>query len=266
MLKSISNIAWEQRDEEWVISKLRESNWDAIEVAPSRIWKDFRTVPRQQRVDYRKSIEEQGIHICSMHSLFWGVKESHFFGNAIEQRNMIVYLKELVNLAVDLKSRVMVLGSPAVRDRSGYEYDEALTIAARVLHEPAEYAKENGVKILIEPLSRKETNFINTHLEGLDLVAAVNNSGFGLHLDAKSIADEGIDLERIVFNCRGKIEHFHINDPGLAEIGKEANYHTKIGRLLKKINYEQYVSIEMRQFENYRASISNSIRYVDARY
>ena len=266
MLKSISNIAWEQKDEEWVIDRLHEYGWNAIEVAPSRIWKDFRMVPRQQRADYRKALEERGIKICSMHSLFWGVKDVNIFGSELEQKNLIEYLKELVDLAVYLKSRVMVLGSPTVRDRNGYEYNEALEIASRVLYKPAVYACENGVKILIEPLSRQETNFINTHSEGLELTAAVNDNGFGLHLDAKSIADEETDLEKIVYNCRGKIEHFHINDPGLAEIGTEADYHLKLGELLKKVKYDRYVSIEMRQFENYRETIDKSMKYVDVKY
>ena len=89
MLKSISNIAWEQKDEEWVIDRLHEYGWNAIEVAPSRIWKDFRMVPRQQRADYRKALEERGIKICSMHSLFWGVKDVNIFGSELEQKNLI---------------------------------------------------------------------------------------------------------------------------------------------------------------------------------
>lgn len=266
MLKSISNIAWHQADEDWVLRKLREQNWDAIEIAPSRIWEDFRTVPRQKRIDYQKKVECQGLKICSMHSLFWGTKGIQIFGGSEEKRNMVEYLNELVDLAVDLKSRVMVLGSPAVRDKGEYEYDEAITIAARVLHESAEYADANGIKILIEPLTKQETNFINTHLDGLNLVEAVNSNGFGLHLDGKSIAAEETDLEKIILCCKGKIEHFHINDPGLQDIGTVAEYHTQMGLLLKRIGYDKYVSIEMRQSEKYRESISNSMQYVDEKY
>ncbi len=266
MLKSISNIAWEQKDEEWVISKLLESGWNAVEVAPSRIWKDFRMIPRQQRIDYRKLIEEQGVHICSMHSLFWGVKEVHLFGSVLEQKNLVQYLKELVDLAVDLHSRVMVFGSPTVRDRKDYGYAEALSIASKVLYEPAEYAEDNGVKILIEPLTLKETNFIHTHYEAMELIEAVDSEGFGLHLDAKAVAEEEMEILEVISACKGRIEHFHINDPGLKEIGTEADYHSDFGRALKKIEYKQYVSIEMRQFEDYRASISKSIRCVEERY
>lgn len=266
MLKSISNIAWEQRDEQWVINKLRESGWDAIEIAPSRIWKDFRMIPRQQRIDYRKSIEEQGVHICSMHSLFWGVKEVQLFGNVLEQRNLVKYLKELVDLAVDLQSKVMVFGSPTVRDRKDYEYTEALSIASKVLYEPAEYAKDNGVKILIEPLTLKETNFIHTHCEAMELIEAVGSEGFGLHLDAKAVAEEEMEISEVISECEGKIEHFHINDPMLVEIGLMADYHIHMAEILKEISYPNYVSIEMRCTTDSIKSIGNSIDYVNNLY
>lgn len=266
MLKSISNITWPQAEEEWVLKRLRERNWDAIEIAPSRIWEDFRTIPRQKRIDYRKKIEYQGIKICSMHSLFWQTKGVQLFGMPVEQGNMVAYLNDLVDLAVDLKSRVMVLGSPTVRDKGNYEYDEAIAIAAEVLRKPAEYAAAMGIKILIEPLTKQETNFINTHVDGLNLVEAVDSNGFGLHLDAKSIADEQTSLEKIILDCKGKIEHFHINDPCLEKIGMMADYHLEIGAMLKRIKYDHYISIEMKQSEKWRENICDSLQYVDENY
>ncbi len=266
MLKSISNIAWMQDEEEWVLEQLRQLGWNAIEVAPSKIWEDFRSIPRNQRSDYRKYVEEYGLKICSLHSLFWGIENAKLFGTVKEQENLKKYFRELVDLAVDLGSKVMIFGSPSVRDRGTYEYRKALDIAGKVLHESAEYAKENGVKILIEALTVTETNFINTHSEALALIAAVDSDGLGLHLDAKSLASEKTEIKEIIRNCKGKIEHFHINDPDLGEVGLAAGYHKNIGEALKEINYTNYVSIEMRRGEDAKRRISNSIKYVNEIY
>ena len=65
--------------------------------------------------------------------------------------------------------------------------------------------------ILIEPLYRAESNFVNTHEEGLSLVNMIGNAGFGLHLDFKSITDENDDISSIIFKCDGNIiMHYHI--------------------------------------------------------
>lgn len=266
MLKSISNIAWPQENEEWVLKELQRRKWNAIEVAPSRIWEDFRKISGQERKKYREKILEHDLKICSMHSLFWGMKEAKVFGTAAEQKFFQDYMKELVELAADLGSRVLVMGSPPVRDREGLEYSEAVDIAASVLREPAEYAVQNNVAILIEPLTKKETNFINTHSEGLELARAVDSEGFGLHLDAKSVASEGVDVTDAIFACNGHIRHFHVNDPNLQPIGTVADYHEKMGKALRQIEYAGYVSIEMKMTDNYQASILQSMDVVDLYY
>ena len=266
MLKSISNIAWPQDDEQWVLQKLQQRSWDAIEVAPSRIWEDFRGISGQERRNYKEKIQTYGLKICSMHSLFWGIQEAKLFGTKTEQQAFLDYLKELVDLAVDLESKVLILGSPSVRDRGEYEYSHAMDIAATVLREAAEYALMSKVKILIEPLTRKETNFINTHSEGLKLVKMVNSEGFGLHLDAKAVAAEDMRIEDIVLECKGHIRHFHINDPDLQQIGTVADYHERIGQALIQNDYLGYASIEMRMTGKHRECIEKSMSYVDLYY
>ena len=60
--------------------------------------------------------------------------------------------------------------------------------------------------------------------------------------------------------------HFHINDPGLVSIGTKAKYHNIISDSLKEIGYKRYVSIEMRQNENHRETIKNSVDFVEKVY
>ncbi|MCM1038207.1 MAG: sugar phosphate isomerase/epimerase [Ruminococcus sp.] len=249
-----------------MLKKLRQRHWDAIEVAPSRIWEDFRRISSQERRKYKEKILGYDLKICSLHSLFWGIQEPKLFGTKLEQQAFQDYMKELVDLAVDLDSKVMILGSPLVRDRRKYEYGQAMDIAVAVIQEVAEYALKNKIKILIEPLTKKETNFINTHSEGLELVRKVNSEGFGLHLDAKAITAENTKIEKIILDCKEYIRHFHINDPNLQQIGIAADYHKKIGEMLQKIDYSGYVSIEMRMTDKYRDCIEQSMEYVELYY
>lgn len=266
MKLSISNIAWPREDEEWVLKLLEKHSWDAIELAPSRVWEDFRTVPSSKILSYKKKINFYGLEICSLHSLFYGIKDVNLFGDINSKNSFIEYLKKIVDLSHFLGNKVIVLGSPSVRDLGNRHINVALLEASYTLRRAAEYAEANGIMILIEPLSRVESNFVNTHDEGLSLVNMIGNAGFGLHLDAKSIADENDDISSIISECRNKIMHFHINDPGLVSIGTKAKYHNIISDSLKEIGYKRYVSIEMRQNENHRETIKNSVDFVEKVY
>jgi len=265
MLKSISNIAWPATDEEWALEELQRRGWNAIEVAPSRVWEDFRKITTEERKLYLDKIKSYNLQVCSLHSLFFGIEGADIFGTDTEQKIFVQYLLDLVDLASDLEAKVLILGSPKVRNRKNYRMEQAMAIAAQVLREPAQYANEKNIKILIEPLSKKETNFINTHDEGLELVELVNNNGFGLHLDEKAVVCEEGSIENNIKECENKFWHFHINEIDLTRI-IYSEQHNTVAETLKNIKYSNYISIEMRTEENYRDAILKSLDCVDFMY
>ena len=71
----------------------------------------------------------------------------------------------------------------------------------------------------------------------------------------------------VVTKFKNIIQHVHIGDKNLKEPGLINNGHRTIGNALKKINYSNYLSIEMRKPANeVKKVIKRSILYVKENY
>ena len=89
-----------------------------------------------------------------------------------------------------------------------------------------DYAEKQGIDIAFEPLGKKETNFVNTAQQGLDLVELVKHSNFKITLDVKAMYQEGQDAdpnktvsEIIRAVPVDKVGAVHLNDPYLTGPG-----------------------------------------------
>lgn len=262
MKLSISNIAWPATDENHIFDCIKRAGYDAIEIAPSRIWKDFRGSRENDRKTYLREVLKCDLHICAMHSLFWDSKQLSIFGNAETIKETKRYFIDLLELAHDLEIPYLIMGSPAVRRCEGKQEREAVDEAVAFFHPVAERARELGTKILIEPLSREETDFIITHEDGISLVAAVNSKGFGLHLDAKAISAQEESLRCIIEGAGSLIEHFHVNEIGLGSFKNAVLNHREMSRYLKEIQYKGFVSIEMKTLPDYQEEIRYAMKFV----
>ncbi|HWA83733.1 MAG TPA: sugar phosphate isomerase/epimerase family protein, partial [Fimbriimonadaceae bacterium] len=237
-----------------------------LEIAASKIWPEPTLSSMDERRRFRKDAAAAGLGIISLHSLLYTRRDLGLFRDSETERATARYLIELVDLASDLGAPVLVFGSPAARTRGPLAQSEAYARAADFFAKPAAAARERGVSIVIEPLSPKETDFVNTAEEGLRLVEMVASPGFGLHLDAKSVAAEGPESGAVLSRMVPHLQHFHINDPGLDEVGGRGDYHAEFGRALNAAGYDKYASIEMRTLPDFRSAIASSVEFAKKNY
>lgn len=263
---SISNIAWNQIDDTRILEKIRNHGFSAIEITPSRIWKNFQDTDSTERYRYLKHIQSFGLIICSMHSLFWMAKDMALFGTKSEQKNLSDYFAALIHLAQDLQIPRMIFGSPSVRKKGQLCTNDAYERAAEILFPISERAYQCGTKILIEPLSPLETDFVSNHREGIELVKTVASKGFGLHLDAKAICSEDVPPDIAIDDSKNMMEHFHVNEEGLGSFRNAKLPHDVLAKKLKDIGYDGFVSIEMKQLENYESEIECALNFVKQVY
>ena len=95
----------------------------------------------------------------------------------------------------------------------------------------------------------------------------VNHPFFKLHLDTKALFSTKENPNEVVSKFKNIIQHVHIGDENLKEPGSINNGHRTIGNALKKINYSNYLSIEMRKPANeIKKVITRSILYVKENY
>lgn len=267
MRLSISNIAWPYSENEVYLKIVKDLGCSAIEIAPSRIWPEPVKSTLSERISFANSVKKQGLGISALHALLYNRPDLGIFKGKEVESKTIEYLKELCQLAKDIGAKILVFGSPNCRKKGDIPMDEAFEKAAGFFSKVAHPAADLGVCVCIEPLGKKEADFINTSNDGLKLVDMVNSAGFRLHLDAKAISEEKNDFLGIFEKTLPYLRHFHINDAGLDEINSTKTVdHAAISKALRAVKYDNYVSIEMRMLEDYRNVIQRSIEYAKKTY
>lgn len=240
---------------------LGQMGCSGMEIAPSRIWPEPVNTTVSERKDYRKMVSDHGLEISAMQALLYTRQDLGLFRTASVEWETVEYIKKLCALAHDLGLKVLVFGSPANRKRGEIAMGEALERAAAFFAKIAPVAEGFGLCVCIEPLRPQETDFITSSAEGLKLVDMVGSPGFGLHLDAKALSEEGSDIKALLSKAVGSLRHFHINDPDLVDVNSTGKVdHFAIGGALRECGYDRFVSIEMRQQADHDRSIRSSLK------
>jgi sugar phosphate isomerase/epimerase len=93
----------------------------------------------------------------------------------------------------------------------GTTYTEAMERCSKSLRSLAEIAGDAGVKLAIEPLHPRDTDFINTLGEALELVESVDNEACGVFVDTWQLWQTPHLLSEIARSA-GRIYGLHIAD------------------------------------------------------
>ena len=105
-------------------------------------------------------------------------------------------------------------------------------------------AEKTGVLLVLEPLNRKETNFINSLAEGVAIVDAIAHPAFKLHADLYHMLQEDESPEAIT-KAGLRIHHVHIAQRGsrLAPMPGGTDFRPFF-KALKGIGYLRKLSLE----------------------
>ena len=115
----------------------------------------------------------------------------------------------------------------------------------------------------MEPLTPKESNFINTCAEAVQLMRLVDHPHFVLHQDVKAMLGETIPIPDLISQFAGVTGHFHVNDDNLLGPGMgRTDYHPIFEALLKS-GYSGWVSVEVFDYSPGAEHIARaSMRYM----
>ena len=155
----------------------------------------------------------------------------------------------MVRLAAGVGAQTVVVGAPTNRLRGVLSEDEATDTAVPLLRRVAVVAAELGVALCVEPIPASYgADFVRTTAEAVSLVQAVDHPGFGLHLDAAELSTNGVTDDEVIKAARSA-RHFHASEVDLAPLGSGTIDHARLGRLLRRAEYDGWVSVEMKRIE-----------------
>jgi len=106
------------------------------------------------------------------------------------------------------------------------------------------YAREQGIKVAVEPLNRYETNFLNIAEDAVRLVQEVDVESVGVHLDTYHMNIEEKRLEDAIVHTGKYLFHLHVSEndrgtPGSGNIDWQG-----VTKGLEKISFREHVVIE----------------------
>ena len=131
-------------------------------------------------------------------------------GAEVDLAKILAYTEVVMRRARQAGTKILVLGSGGARripdglDRNIVEQN-FVNLCKRI----AELGDKYNVTVVIEPLRKQETNFINTVREGLKIVKLVNHPNFKLLADFYHMACEDEDPE-IIVEAGKDLYHCHI--------------------------------------------------------
>ena len=248
MKLAVSSIAWNKEEEAAAAELLASMGVKYVEVAPTKVWDEPIEATDDAIEAYRQWWLEYGIEVVAFQSMLFTHPDYMLFDDEATRERSIQYLQDFTRLAGKMGAKRLVFGSPRNRQKGELSTEAANMIAVDVFDRIGTVAKEVGVIFCIEPNAPQyNCDFVTNAAEGIAMVDSVANEGFGLHLDAACMTLAGDDLGESIRTAGEHIKHFHISSPMLESVNAEAEVaHATAAAALKDIDYQGYVSIEMK--------------------
>ena len=227
-----------------------DTGYQGVEIAPFTLADDVREIPADRRQQIKQQAADCGVEVIGLHWLL--VKPEGLYVNhpdqAIRDRTA-EYFRALIHCCADLGGTKLVIGSPKQRNVfEGLTFQQAWDYAKGTFASLLPDADARGVDLCMEPLSRSDTDFINTGAQALEFVKEIGHPRFLVHLDVKAMADEGRPMDEIIRECEGYVGHFHANDANRSYPGSGDTDFGPVVDGLNAIGYTGWVSVEVFDF------------------
>lgn len=269
MKLAASNLALPPFRHLYLLARLRALGIEGLEVAPDHTWqrpKYGREFPASEVWNYRRVAETAGLRIVGLHAVLGGRPELGFFEDRECRDHTIDHLAHLSAVCRDLGGKTLVLDS---RWRGALPVMEAWTQCREFLEMLLPRIQPHGTVLCFGPLPSGEGDFCLTARECNMLSHAIDDPGFGLHLGATALTDNGETGHAHFASARRRLKMFHIDEPGRVRIGTSgAVDHADMRQHLAVMNYRGWTSIVQRFVPDTIAidELSESVRYVAATY
>jgi len=227
---------------------MADLGYHGVEIAPFTLAPRVTDLSAERRAALRDEAAAHGLEVIGLHWLLAKTEGLHLTtDDAGMRRATAEYLIALAHCCADLGGKILVFGSPAQRNlEPNVSRERALDHAAEVFRAALPACADRGVTIALEPLTPKETNFLNTCGEAVELIDRVGHAHLRLHQDVKAmLGGERDPLPEVIAKYAKNTVHFHANDSNLLGPGMGETDFVPIFEALLRSGYDGYVSVEV---------------------
>lgn len=253
MKLSISNIAWDNENNEIIYDYLQKKGFCGLEIAPTKLFPVSPYSHTSEAVEYFSNVKsEYGLKVASMQSIWYG-QIGNIFAREEDRARLKDYTFQAIDFASAIGCRNLVFGNPKARNNPDNKSESEVF---DFFKEISDYASQKETCISLEPNPViYGTNFINDTLQAFAFCRESGCSNLRVNVDLGTVIynDEPFGVIR---NNIELVNHIHISEPYLEKIRKREIHHR-----LKDLDYDKYFSIEMGQ-PNKLSEVFEIIDYV----
>ncbi|KQT13019.1 sugar phosphate isomerase/epimerase family protein [Ramlibacter sp. Leaf400] len=227
--------------------------YDGLEVAPFTLAEDPLRITDAQAQQFHRTAADHGLAITGLHWLLVAPPGlSIVSDDAVLRGRTAAVMERLVGLCAAMGGRYLVHGSPRQRSvPAGATREQAWERAREVLQRAARRAEACGVTYCLEPLSRNETDFVNTVAEAARMVQEIGSPAFKTMIDCSAAGQaeqEPVHELMARWMPTGHIAHVQVNDPNRRGPGQGAMDFAPILRTLREMqrqgHYGDTIAVE----------------------
>lgn len=169
--------------------------------------------------------------------------------DSAEREQAMSDIKMLLSVAANIGAVglivVPIFGGPRLSEQEGKsvrQVEEGMLVSQ--LKELGDYADEVGSIVLVEPLNRYETHFINRLEQGINICKQVDKAGVQIMADFFHMNIEEADIAQSIEEAGSYVKHVHLADsnrilPGYGHTDFNSGF-----AALKNIGFENYMALE----------------------
>ena len=246
MKLAVSNLALPAINHLHLLPALAEMGVGGLEIAPAHTWPDTWSELGATAIDlYRRAARGAGLTVVGLHALLAGRPELGLFKGHETRARTADFITHLSAVCRDLGGNTLVLGSRwrgDIRERDAWVECRAFldTVLPRI--------EGHGTKLCLAPLTPDDGDFCATARQCRILAYALDDHpALGLHLGAAAVTANGEMGHATFAGLRGRLDHFHADEPGLDVVGSTGRVdHPDLRRHLAAISYGDWVSLVQR--------------------
>ncbi len=165
-------------------------------------------------------------------------------GDKRDRKRIENYVAVSARRVAALGGEIIVFGSGKARSiPEGVSRETADNHLLEFLHLAADHARENGIRIGIEPLNRSESNILTSVAEAVALAERVNRPEIGVVADFYHLQVEEEPFEHIS-QAGKRLIHVHVADTGRLYPGSGSYDYPGFWRAVRGAGYDDRVTIE----------------------
>lgn len=174
-------------------------------------------------------------------------------------------LKGLIDVAVELDAPRVNIGRVRGIVHEGESVETAQARFFEGIGACAEYATPHGINIVLEPVNRYETNYINSVLpDGIGVIHRLGHPNVKLMPDVFHMNIEDASIADSLVAAGSLVGYVHLADSNRWAPGQGHTDFHAIVRALAKIGYDDDVAVEILPYPSADEAATQAIRYLRA--